>query len=504
MKKQPIISMKKEASAFHMTIALLLALGIMLCINALIGGMGGMPALVGFFCMYSFLKFFQKGKLSEKEENPEKMAKKEIRQQMFQYGIGYLLIWTVMNLVVFLSRISGWGSINGMTVGSYIRQMLNSTMLEKWAYFFAGILMFTYIMSLFPLVVIKRRKVWALYVLGDTGVFVLACGMIAGICQKFFVAGDRRSWAKCVLDDLLMCQMEADWQPTLFLIGIFLVLVVVIFFVYFISKQNFGKEELPAKKILKKENILIPVLVAVCLTAGAVAYFFFGDNSTRMEYHKVAECLTKDSYFGPMTYDGNIYLPVKEENSWNEDLTPLGYLGYKGQNCDSRFYELAISNLLYTEKGTMNRQLWMEGADHNYYRSALEVEEAAEWKEKNIFLLWDEEWESQSSYSGGFTGYTVCEKELVDGLRGVYPQVLYQEEDFEEYDAYFTIKGYEEMPDNLEEAESEGCWSGCILVKENKFYFGNTQNPITGDLLEQLLDVLGGYEHSQERISTEE
>lgn len=487
--------MKKEIDAFHLTIALFLSVGVMLLINALIGSMGGMPALVGFFCMYSFMRFFRK----EKET-----VEKEIVQQMIQYGVGYLLIWTVMNVVVFLSRISGWGNIDGITVGNYIEQLLDSTMMEKWAYFLTGVLMFSYIMSLFPLVVMKRRKVWGLYLLGDTVFFVLLCSGIAGICQHFFVEGARKNWAKCVLDDLLMCQMEKNWQPVLLLAGIFLVLVAVIIESYYISKKNFGKEEIPAKITLKKENLLIPVLVLILLVAGGMGYFFFGDNSTGMAYHKVAECLTKDSYFGPMAYDGNIYLPVQEESEWTEELTPLGYLGYKGQNCDSRFYELAVSNLLYTEKGTMNKQLWMEGADSNYYRSALDVEEEASWKDKEVFLLWDEEWETQSSYGGGFTGYTVCTTELAEGLREAYPQVVYNEEDFKEYDAYFTIKAYDEMPDNREEAKDKGIWAGCILVKENKFYFGNTKNQITGELLEQLLDVLGGYENSQERLSSEE
>lgn len=500
MKKEFGISIKKDATSLHFAIALALALGVMLLINALVGSMGGMPALVAFFVMYTGLKFFQIGKKEGQEEN----LKKTICLQMIQYGTGYLLIWAGMNVVVFLSRISGWGSIDGITVGQYVKQLVGSTMMERWAYFFTVILMFTYIMSLFPLIIIKRQKIWVLYLLGDTGFYLLLCSGIAGICQKFFVERDRRSWATCVLDDLLMCRMDETWQSGIFMVGIFVILILVIVAVYFISKINYGKEEALTKVTLKKENILIPVLIVVLLAAGGVVYFFFGDNSTDMAYHKVAECLTKDSGFGPMVYEGKVYLPAQEEAAWTEELTPLGYLGYKGQNCDSRFYELAVGNLLYTEKGTMDQHLWMEGADRNYYVPAQEIEEESAWEENEVFLLWDEEWESQSSYGGGFTGYTVCETALVEKLRGLYPQVTYREEDFEEYDAYFTIKTYEEMPDNLEEAESTGRWAGCILIKDNKFYFGNMENSITGDLLLELLDVLGGYENSQEMISSQE
>lgn len=504
MKKEFWISIRKEVTSRHYIIALFLAVGVMLLLNWLVGSMGGMPAMLGFFCMYTFLKFFQIGRKNDTEDCSGENGKKTIKWQMLQYGIGYLLIWAGMNIVVFLSRISGWGSIDGITVEAYIEQMLGSTMMERWAYFFVGILMFSYIMSLFPLVVIKSWRVWGVYLLGDTGTFVILCSGIAGICRQFFVDGDRKSRAKCVLDDLLMCQMKESWQPGLFLAGIILVLIAAIVLVYFISKMNYGKEDVLAKKILRKENILILALVVAFLLVGGAGYFFLGDNSAGKTYHKVAEYLTKDSGFGPMVYNGNIYLPVKEENEWTESLVPLGYLGYKGQNCESRFYELVIGNLLYTEKGTMNKQLWMEGADHNYFQSALDIEKEAEWQEKDVFLLWDEEWEKQSSYGGGFTGYTVCERDLFKKLRETYPQVIYEEKDFEEYDAYFTIKAYEEMPDNLETAKKEGSWAGCILVKEDKFYFGNMQNQITGEILEQLLDVLGGYEHSQERISSQE
>lgn len=459
MKKESIISIKKEGTALNFGIALFLALGVMLLMNALIGSMSGMPALVGFLCVYVFQKYFKIGEKENSEENVSRM----IRIQMIQYGIGYLLIWAGMNVLVFLSRISGWGSIDGITVGAYIKQLLETTMMERWAYFFTGILMFTYIMSLYPLIVMKHRKVWGLYLVGDTGFFVLLCSGIAGLCQHFFEKENEKKRAKCVLDHLLMCQMDEKWQPVVFMVGIFLILILVMLVVYFISKASFGKEENQEKRILKKENILIPVVMAILLIAGGTGYFYFGYDRTGMAYHRVAESLTEDSCFGPMVYNGNIYLPVEEEAEWTEELVSLGY-----------------------------------------YRLALDVEEDALWKEKSIFLLWDEEWEKQSSYGGGFTGYTVCETEVLEALREAYPRVVYKEEEFKNYDAYFTIKGYDKMPDNLEEAETEGCWSGCILVKEDKFYFGSISNPITGELLLQLLDVLGGYENSQELISSQE
>ena len=50
----------------------------------------------------------------------------------------------------------------------------------------------------------------------------------------------------------------------------------------------------------------------------------------------------------------------------------------------------------------------------------------------------------------------------------------------------------EEMEQALEEDPVDGDWVGCILVKDNKFYFGSYENQITGICLEQLRKVLGG------------
>lgn len=63
---------------------------------------------------------------------------------------------------------------------------------------------------------------------------------------------------------------------------------------------------------------------------------------------------------------------------------------------------------------------------------------------------------------------------------------------FSDYDAYFTLRGYQEMEQALEEDPVDGDWVGCILVKDNKFYFGSYENQITGICLQQLRKVLGG------------
>ena len=64
--------------------------------------------------------------------------------------------------------------------------------------------------------------------------------------------------------------------------------------------------------------------------------------------------------------------------------------------------------------------------------------------------------------------------------------------DFKDYDAYFTIEGYKSMKDAIESDSHVGTWVGCILAKDDKFYYGSYDNEITGGQLQMLRHVLGG------------
>ena len=73
-----------------------------------------------------------------------------------------------------------------------------------------------------------------------------------------------------------------------------------------------------------------------------------------------------------------------------------------------------------------------------------------------------------------------------------FGEVTYRPLDFEDYDAYFTIRAYASMDDFLAGEVVSGQWAGCILVKDDKFYYGSYDNQITGICLQQLREVLGG------------
>jgi len=136
--------------------------------------------------------------------------------------------------------------------------------------------------------------------------------------------------------------------------------------------------------------------------------------------------------------------------------------------------------------------LQMYGADVNSYGKMSMTEAADCWSNDGVFLLWDEDWYRESTYSKDLTGYSEMETNLVKGLETEFGQVEYNIKDFDNYDAYFTIVGYEDLNAALESDLPKGDYVGCILVKDNNFYYGNYKNKITGVKLTALLEVLGG------------
>lgn len=511
MKKFYRISWSIESTPFHLFGSFVLAFLVMLFINGFIGSMGGIPAFIAFLLVF----YAQRGMVLAGDRISHQLAmdsKTEIRCMLLRYIIGYLSLWAVMKLVLVFSRISGWGNIDGMTAREYLDRMYGNTMLERWAYLFAGILMFSFVLSLFPLVVIRKNKTWIVYFVIDGALFAVVCGAIAGIC-RLFMAKELAGRALCVLDDLLLGNPPKRWQASLYLVGILLFTFVVMAAVYWIAKKDYApkpgvlevdesrfqvlteEERVLLRQKSKKSLIIWGTVSSLCLFVAVLilGWVFFGDSNARPHYNQVAECLTDDNRLGPMSYGNGIYLPVDVELDYYETGEAVGYLGYKDEECYSRFYELAIANLLYKGPRGEETYLQMYGTDINMYESAAVVESADAWKEAEVFLMWDEEWESESRYTRDLTGYSTCPRELIEALEQEYGEVSYRPQDFADYDAYFTIRGYEDLKEAIQEEIYVGDWVGCILVKDNRFYYGNYDNLITGNSLDMLMEVVGGY-----------
>ncbi len=76
-------------------------------------------------------------------------------------------------------------------------------------FFFAGMIMFAFVLSLFPLAVIREKVRWIRYALVDGAVFALVCLGMNGVCRlKFEQKSSGR--ATCLIDHLLLCGRMRD------------------------------------------------------------------------------------------------------------------------------------------------------------------------------------------------------------------------------------------------------------------------------------------------------
>lgn len=504
MKKFYRISWDIDSSPMHLIKSMMLAFYVMLFINIFIGSMGGIPTFVGFLLAFYLLR----GMVLAGNRIGHQLAlesKTEVKYMFANYLISYLMVWAVMKLLQMLSKVTGWGNINGLTISEYMKNLYGTTMLERWAYLFTGILMFAFVISLFPLVLIRRKKHWIRYFITDSMLFAVVCFTISRI-SMCFVAKELRRSAVCILDVMLLCKMKSKWEPLVYIVAIVLFSITMAELIFVYSVKIFsprkGTKEIPAgllelespEKIRKRRIRWCSLAVVVLAIAVAgVGHFFFAPNKKNTQYRKVAECLTSDVTLGPMLYGEDLYVPISYDLDLLEKGRAVGYLAYKGEDCDSRFYQLAISNMIYTSRGSKAGEfVQLDGAETNSYQRLDLTENIAMWRKDKVFLLWDEDWSSESTYSKEITGYSECDADLIRGLESEFGAVEYNPEDFQSYDAIFTIRGYDDMREVIESEMPYGDWVGCILVKDNNFYYGNFKNRITGVKLSTLLQVLGG------------
>jgi hypothetical protein len=460
-----------------------LAFTVMLFINGFIGSMGGFPAFIA--CMLAFYR--ARSQASEKLEKSEVLA----GHLFFEYAVSYILLWCVFRVGLFFSKVTGWGNIRGLSAIEYIREMMQTSMLEKWTYIFAALAMFAFVFSLFPLVVIKNKLQWICYALVDGACFALISSGIEAFALRG-VESVKRKRATCLIDSLLLQGAIKSWQAALYMIIMATFLIAVAAFVISFSRKVLaGRKKEPEPIRIKVELIAAATAGIAAIVVVAIIVLLAPADSTG-DYKKVAEYLTGDVTLGPISYRGTVYVPDDTEFNLIETGTAQGYLAESGENCESRLYKIAKANLLYSDTTGLTTRLKAENETVGTYVPVAEIEQLDLWQNDTTFLIWDEDWEAESAYSHDPTGYTTCTADLIEALMVQFPQVNYNITDFYDYDAYFTIRAYTDMDAVTEQNAATGDWVGCILAKDDKFYFGSYDNQITGICLQELHEVLGG------------
>lgn len=304
--------------------------------------------------------------------------------------------------------------------------------------FFAGMIMFAFVLSLFPLAVIREKVRWIRYALVDGAVFALVCLGINGVCRlKFEQKSSGR--ATCLIDHLLLCGRMRTWQEITCLLAMVVFILVIGAFVFSYASRQYavknidgipasaGEEESRRHRMIRK---IVTVGCSIAAAAIVVVIVLLMPKDTAGDYTKVAEFLTEDTRMGPMEYGDAVYVPVNEEADLEKNGIAQGYLAERGERCDSRFYQLAIANLLYTDPTGKTNLVQTAGTDGGTYAPVALVETDKAWETDDVFLLWDEDWALESAYSHEPTGYVACPADLIQGLRMQFPDVTYRTADF--------------------------------------------------------------------------
>lgn len=198
-----------DADPMRLLVSAILAFTVMLFINGFVGSMGGFPAFVAFTLV--FFRIRTRAGMENGGMQQELSDRQITGRLLWKYAAGYLVLWGILRIAFLISRVTGWGNINGASAVEYVRQMWNTSLLEKWAYFFAGMIMFAFVLSLFPLAVIWEKVRWIRYALVDGAVFALVCLGMNGVCRlKFEQKSSGR--ATCLIDHLLLCGRMRIWQ----------------------------------------------------------------------------------------------------------------------------------------------------------------------------------------------------------------------------------------------------------------------------------------------------
>lgn len=157
---------------------------------------------------------------------------------MWKYAAGYLVLWGILRIAFLISRVTGWGNINGASAVEYVRQMWNTSLLEN-GHIFCGddhvcVCAFTVSACCNP-----GKVRWIRYALVDGAVFALVCLGMNGVCRlKFEQKSSGR--ATCLIDHLLLCGRMRTWQEITCLLAMVVFILVIGAFVFSYASRQYA------------------------------------------------------------------------------------------------------------------------------------------------------------------------------------------------------------------------------------------------------------------------
>lgn len=251
----------------------------------------------------------------------------------------------------------------------------------------------------------------------------------------------------------------------------------------------------------KKLYIRGIIIVTISMILLGVVFLF---SALKREINEVRRLkvagtqLTEDTVFGPMVLKGEVYFPTQEELKF-EDKKEAGSFTYKGEDTTGLFYSLFIHNIAYLDHADAdNTYCIVEGADLYSYVKADYMEENFKSDQYKKIVMFDPDWLEQQAWSknGSRAGIHDADYTILQNLEELFGAVTYRAVDFESVDSYFAVvavKGEYKKTEWLSEADyylNDSDVVGCILVKDEKYYYGNYENLIPDNLANEIKNSL--------------
>ena len=100
-----------DADPMRLLVSAILAFTVMLFINGFVGSMGGFPAFVAFTLV--FFRIRTRAGMENGGIQQELSDRQITGRLLWKYAAGYLVLWGILRIAFLISRVTGWGNING-------------------------------------------------------------------------------------------------------------------------------------------------------------------------------------------------------------------------------------------------------------------------------------------------------------------------------------------------------------------------------------------------------
>lgn len=230
---------------------------------------------------------------------------------------------------------------------------------------------------------------------------------------------------------------------------------------------------------MKKIKLGVIILGAVVLLIGSTVLI----NTKKKQNSIVARYITDEHYrYSPVELYGEVYFPSSVNLGNTNELKSLGFLSTKDKGIINDSFFLVGSVLVEENDKEINNFSIVDDFSMNYTKGDYLNDENIINKymdRYNEFVIVNDNHDSETR--------STIEKDILYSLQDKFKDVEYIADDFKNSDSryYIYVNSPKEKIHNRS-FDNPIIFIGCILIKDNKFYYGNLNNEINGELFDKL------------------